>query len=79
MEKYIPSELALAGFSPKPVGGILYLAKGKRYEALIRFKKVGEHQWDPTLVQGTVDKFKLNQDKLKTMVQSAALAAAEDE
>ena len=42
VETYIPSEPTLAGFSPKPVGGILYLAKGKRYEVLIRFKKIGE-------------------------------------
>ena len=69
----------MAGFSPKPVGGVLYLAKGKRYEVLIRFKKIGELQWEPTLHQLTIDKFGLDIEKLKAMVQTAALAAAEDE
>ena len=72
----IPNEPTLAGFVPKPVGGVLYLVKDSLYAPLIKFKKLGENSWDPELVEATVSKYSLDKPRLVSAIQLASVAAA---
>ena len=72
----IPNEPTLAGFVPKPVGGVLYLMKDSLYVPLIKFKKMGENSWDPELVEATVSKYSLDKSRLVAAIQLASVAAA---
>ena len=74
----IPHEPSLAGFTPKPVGGVLYLKKDSWYAPLIKFKKMGESSWEPELVEATVVKYGLDKVRLTAAIQVASQAAADE-
>ena len=77
LDKYISDHPHLAGFVPKPMGGVMYIVKGKTYHNLIKFKKVGEFGWSPELQEATVTKLGINSESIKAMVQTATVQATE--